>query len=68
MKFHVGEEQTFFRAGRPTEMYQLDHYLTDEQTYGTATRCDVVQLENRAALSDHAPLLLETNAAGVRAP
>lgn len=29
LKFHAGEEQTFFRPGQPGQMYQLDHIFSD---------------------------------------
>lgn len=57
LKFHAGEERTLFR--RPDELYQLDHLFADAETYGAATCCDVLQLDDLQELSDHAPLVLE---------
>lgn len=57
LKFHAGEERTLFR-GRD-ELYQLDHFFADEETYRQTTRCDVINLDERDRLSDHAPMILE---------
>ncbi len=57
LKFHAGEERTLFRG--PNEIYQLDHFFTDAETYRASTRCDVVSMDDLGGLSDHAPLLLE---------
>lgn len=54
LKFHAGEERTLFR--RPLEMFQLDHFFTDANTYVAATSCDVIHLDDLERLSDHAPL------------
>lgn len=59
LKFHAGEERTLFRKDH--ELYQLDHFFTDAQTYAAATSCEVVKLEDLERLSDHAPLMLEVN-------
>lgn len=58
LKFHAGEERTLFRKDRPHELFQLDHFFTDAQTYAAATSCEVVQIEDLERLSDHAPLML----------
>jgi endonuclease/exonuclease/phosphatase family metal-dependent hydrolase len=57
LKFHAGEERTFFRGAR--ELYQLDHIFADKITYDAASRCDVLQMEDQDRLSDHAPMILE---------
>lgn len=54
LKFHAGEERTLFR--RPLEIFQLDHFFCDAGTYGRATACDVIHLDDLEELSDHAPL------------
>lgn len=60
LKFHAGEEQTFFRPGKEREqMYQLDHFFADPSTYDSAVRCDVLAPANLAEMSDHAPMELE---------
>jgi endonuclease/exonuclease/phosphatase family metal-dependent hydrolase len=60
LKFHAGEEQTFFRPGRENEqMYQLDHIFADAVTYAAATRCEVLSFDALDEMSDHAPMLLE---------
>ena len=55
-KFHVGEQRTFFRPGKPEEAFQLDHLLCDQKTWDAAVGCDVLQVPYLAELSDHAPL------------
>jgi endonuclease/exonuclease/phosphatase family metal-dependent hydrolase len=63
LKFHAGEERTFFRGSR--ELFQLDHFFTDQMTYDAATRCEVIRLDELGRLSDHAPLLLEIDGGAV---
>lgn len=52
----MGEQQTFFRTGKPHEAFQLDHVFCDRTTSDAAVACEVLTLPYRTELSDHAPL------------
>ncbi len=60
LKFHAGEERTFFRGAR--ELYQLDHLFADKITYDSASRCDVLEVDDLERLSDHATMILDFTA------
>lgn len=61
LKFHAGDQRTLFRPGKPDEHFQIDHLFTDRTTWQQLTRCDVLAVPMLEELTDHAPLVLETN-------
>jgi endonuclease/exonuclease/phosphatase family metal-dependent hydrolase len=55
MKFHAGEERTFFRGD---QHFMLDHAYVDDATYDRVVSCEVMPYDEVRLYSDHAPLLM----------
>jgi endonuclease/exonuclease/phosphatase family metal-dependent hydrolase len=53
LKFHAGEERTFFRGD---QNYMLDHLYVDDALYAALRSCDVLAYDEVSQYSDHAPL------------
>lgn len=58
-KFHVGDQRTLFRPGKPDEHFQIDHIFTDRTTWSQVSACDVLQVPYLEELTDHAPVAME---------